>query len=75
MDFFDRTGDMDKRGRGWEILGWLNKHEVESFVILDDWNDMGPVSDHLVWTKPAHGITEEQVDEAIRILNFNFKQR
>lgn len=69
MDFFDRTGEWQTRGRGWEILEWLNGREVDSFVILDDWDDMGPISDHLIWTNPTYGLTEEQVQEAIEILN------
>ena len=37
MDFFSRTGEWQKRGRGWEIMDWLERHEaIESFVILDD---------------------------------------
>ena len=69
MDFFSRTGEWQKRGRGWEIMDWLEKHEaIESFVILDDWNDMGPVRDHLILTNPSLGLTEEQVQEAIKIL-------
>ena len=71
MDFYDRTGAWDKRGRGWEIMEWMNGHNVDSFVILDDWNDMGPISDHLIWTNPAYGLTEEQVQEAIKILMRN----
>ena len=69
MDFYDRTGAWQMRGRGWEILEWLERHEsVESFVILDDWNDMGPVRDHLILTNPSLGLTDEQVQEAIEIL-------
>ena len=69
MDFYDRTGAWQTRGRGWEILAWLEEHEaVESFVILDDWDDMGPLRNHLVWTNPSLGLTEEQVQEAIKIL-------
>lgn len=72
MDFYDRTGAWQMRGRGWEILEWLGRHEsVESFVILDDWNDMGPVRDHLILTNPSLGLTEEQVQEAIKILMQN----
>ena len=69
MDFYDRTGAWQMRGRGWEILEWLERHKsVESFVILDDWNDMGPIRDHLILTNPSLGLTEEQVQEAIEIL-------
>lgn len=71
MDFFDRTGAWQTRGRGWEILEWLNGRDVDSFVILDDWDDMGPISDHLVWTNPTYGLTEEQVQEVIEILMQN----
>ena len=69
MDFYDRTGAWQMRGRGWEIMDWLERHEaIESFVILDDWNDMEPVRDHLILTNPSLGLTEEQVQEAIEIL-------
>lgn len=68
MDFYDRTGAWQTRGRGWEILEWLQGRDVESFVILDDWDDMGPISSHLIWTNPSLGLTEEQVQEAIEIL-------
>lgn len=69
MDFFSRTGAWKMRGRGWEIMDWLERHEaIESFVILDDWNDMEPVRDHLILTNPSLGLTEEQVQEAIKIL-------
>ena len=69
MNFYDRTGAWQTRGRGWEILAWLEEHEaVESFVILDDWDDMGPLRNHLIWTNPSLGLTEDQVQEAIEIL-------
>ena len=68
MDFFDRTGAWNTRGRGWEIMEWMNGRDVDSFVILDDWDDMGPISDHLVLINPTYGLTEEQVQEAIGIL-------
>ncbi len=69
MDFFSRTGEWQKRGRGWEIMDWLERHEaIESFVILDDWNDMEPVRNHLVLINPSLGLTEEDVQEAIKIL-------
>lgn len=69
MDFYDRTGAWQTRGRGWEIMAWMaSVSDIESFVILDDWNDMGPISDHLIQTNPSLGLTEEQVQEAIEIL-------
>ena len=71
MDFYDRTGAWDTRGRGWDIMEWMDGRDVDSFVILDDWNDMGPISDHLIWTNPTYGLTEEQVQEAIEILMRN----
>jgi hypothetical protein len=55
--------------RGTEIQHWLDTHEpVESFVILDDDQDMGPLMHRLVRTSMANGLTPELADEAIRKL-------
>lgn len=61
-------------GRAAEIQKWLNEHEVESFVILDDedwqWSDYGYENN---WIKPTWfgdgGLKREHIDEAIKILN------
>ena len=59
--------------RGDEIGIWLKavKHErtVESFVILDDDDDMDKLSDHLVKTTWENGLQDEHVDLAIKMLN------
>ncbi len=59
-------------GRGSEIKGWLQLHgkEVSHYVILDDMDDMLPEQQpHLVLTDPEVGITKEDADMAIQILN------
>lgn len=60
----------DYRGR--EIKQWLesNKNiEIDSFIILDDCNDMEPFSDRLIQTSWQTGITTEHADKAIEMLN------
>ena len=56
--------------RGLEIEDYLNKHDCDSFVILDDikW-DLEKFEDNLILTDPRYGITNKDVEEAIRILN------
>lgn len=52
-----------------EIQEYLNNHNsIESFVILDD---MSLQIDNLVKTKFEDGLTKEETDKAIRILNSN----
>jgi len=41
---------------------------IESFVILDDDRDMGPLTDALVKTTQARGLQDEHVAQAIEIL-------
>ena len=56
--------------RGTEIERWLKTHDpVESFVILDDGSDMGPVLDRLVHTTWATGLQQEHVERAIELLS------
>ena len=71
----DKTPDAEKCIlRGAEINSWLSKkNDVESFVILDDiefddFHIFGYI-DHLVLTDPSVGITDEDVEKAIGILN------
>ncbi len=71
-EIIDRTPAFTFKGkrRGDEINFWLNNNEpVESFVIIDDSSDMTNLMDHLVQTSFETGITEENAQEAIRILN------
>lgn len=56
--------------RGAEIRQWLDAHaDVESFVILDDGDDMGNLQHQLVQTNYERGLTEADADRAIAILN------
>ena len=56
--------------RGVEIREWINEHpEVNNYVILDDDSDMLlEQKDHFVKTDTYTGLTEENVEQAIRIL-------
>lgn len=66
-------------GRAAEIQKWINEHDVDSFVILDDedfsWSDYG-YDKH--WIQPTWfgngGLKEEHVIKAIEILN-NYDKR
>lgn len=61
-------------GRAAEIQKWINEHEVESFVILDDedwqWSEYGYENN---WIQPTWfgegGLKREHVDKTIEILN------
>ncbi len=61
-------------GRAAEIKKWLDEHEVDNFVILDDedwqWSDYGY---EINWIQPTWfgngGLKREHVDKAIEILN------
>jgi hypothetical protein len=55
--------------RGYEIQAWLDLHpEVENMAILDDDTDMAHLSQYLVRTDLAVGLTEENARQAISIL-------
>lgn len=84
--FIDRVIDITKRlrpikmsdyiHRGDEIQEWLDRHEVESYVILDDINNMlESQQSHLVLTDEIDGLTEKDVEKAIGILNENKEKR
>ena len=58
--------------RGCEIEGWLAQHrdDVSNYVIIDDMDDILPEQQsHFVQTDPEVGITEEDVDKTVRLLN------
>ena len=58
--------------RGNEIKEWLSKHQgkVSNYVIIDDFDDLLPEQeDHAVITNTLVGISEEDADKAIMILN------
>ena len=55
--------------RGTEIDTWLKGKDVESFVILDDDDDMEPHMDRLVQTSWEFGLTDEHVEKIIELLS------
>ena len=58
--------------RGMEIKEWLDKHgkKVSHYVIIDDMdNFLSSQKSHFVQTDPEVGVTEEDADKAISILN------
>jgi len=61
----------DMMCRGDEIQRWVHEHkdEIESYIILDDFDDMGPVLDRLIQTDHSIGLTDEHVEKAIEMLN------
>ena len=68
----DRTYDPEDKDclRGEGIKSYLNSHDVEEFVILDDFTfdfQKQGLSQHLVWV--VEGLTDNDVDRAIKILN------
>lgn len=58
--------------KGYEIKEWLSAHDknVSRYAILDDEQEMLPEQQsHFVRTNPEVGITEEDTEKAITILN------
>ena len=58
--------------RGEEIKEWLSKHgkRVSNYVIIDDMDNMLPEQQsHFVQTNPEVGITKEDSEKAIIVLN------
>ena len=58
--------------RGNEIKEWLSLHkgEVSNYVIIDDFDDLLPEQEnHTVITNTFIGITEQDAEKAIQILN------
>ena len=67
----DYTPELHTDDKALEINEYLGEHpDVEKFVILDD-DPMSMYVDHHVRTLNRYGLTEENVDEAIEILNKN----
>lgn len=74
LQIFSHTPILPKRYRGREIEQWINDWQgelIESFIILDDNDDMNPYMDRLVQTSWFTGLTQEDVDEAVQKLNIN----
>lgn len=58
--------------RGYEINGWLTLHgkDVSHYVIIDDMDDiLTEQRSHLIQTDPDVGITKDDVEKAISLLN------
>ena len=72
IEFLSRTPLTKERYRGSEIELWLEKwngEEVEKFVIIDDDSDMKPYMDRIVKTSFEVGLTKENVEMAVKMLN------
>lgn len=62
----------DQLFRGNEIDFWLKAHpEVDRFVILDDCSDMAMHGSRLVQTDAQVGLTDEDVELAIRVMSWD----
>lgn len=59
--------------RGIEINQWLSKNSVESFVIIDDDDDMCDLSFHLFKTNPYEGLMWRCSSDIIEYLNNGVK--
>lgn len=70
IEIFDRTGEM--RMHRWQSIKEYMERQcedpIEHYVIIDDWDDMGEYINHLVLTSSFTGLTDEDVEEALRIL-------
>lgn len=66
----DYDGDYWSVPRGMEINYWLNKHDVDNYVILDDERDMLiDQKKHFVHTDTYKGLSEKDICKAVKILN------
>lgn len=58
--------------RGWQVSNYLKDHKIEKFVILDDEYEKDyeeyHLTNHVVHTDTAIGLTDKNVIEAINIL-------
>lgn len=54
-----------------QIVSWLNStcEDIEAFVILEDCEDMYELEKFTVRTSPATGLTDFDVEHAIKLLN------
>jgi len=67
----ERDGPHDLRPpRGYEVDAWLRQHQFEgTYVILDDRGDHQPHLHRLIQTDPRHGLIEEHIERAMRLLS------
>ena len=68
--WFDTTPYLPSAKRWQEINAWLMLHDVDDFIILDDWGEeeFRPMMDHLVKCDPSKGLTKERAELAIKML-------
>ena len=72
MEIWDALPIPVRSSRGIAINEWFKLHKdlnIESFAILDDWYDIGIYRDYLIQTNGGIGLTDEDVQEAINMLN------
>lgn len=68
LAIYDKTIVLDSNNRTEEVRDWLDRHEVEAFVIIDDisfgWEELQP---HLVKTnhRIGRGLNQTHVAQAI----------
>lgn len=68
----DITPSLIGENKGVEIASWLSEHATQDthYVIIDDeYVILDSQSSHFVLTNPYEGITKEQADRAISMLN------
>lgn len=68
-----KTPYLPNGSRGDEIQQWLDDNQdlnVESFVILDDTEDMGNLMNHLLLTSHKTGILDKHVDAALKAFGY-----
>ena len=73
LSIYDHTDDISWEMRGREILKYLKDHpEVTAYAVLDDipFRDFseGDLPAHLVLTDDRYGLTDKDVERAVRIL-------
>lgn len=70
ITFYGFTPEICQEKRGIEVDAYLKAHpEIDKFVILDDRCDLAPHKHRLVRTNTKIGLTDEDVEEAIWLLN------
>lgn len=69
LPIIDKTIDMKNR-RGTEIKNYLDSHELENYVIIDDtyYDDYEELANNLVVIDYQYGISVKQKENAIQIL-------
>ena len=68
--WIDATPYLPATKRWQEINAWLILHDVDDFIILDDWGEeeFRPMIGHLVKCEPHKGLTKERAELAIQML-------